>query len=324
MNTTSALVTRSRRKQALSIVVFALFMVVAWLGIRGYALVCAVNALKAHAARPAHVAVEWASAPSPPGRNQDHVYIHVPGWLAHLTSNSMGRVMVSPFCQIHEVRLTNANEMVLDTIAQCQSLRSLALIRIESGSEATWQQILSIPLESLLVVNCGLPHDALSKLAMQGTIRNLRLAGEGPLDLTDLGSCTDLEHLLLENIVGISEIELAAELRKLRRLKRVDFTGVTIRERAIVTLTTIPSLEQVWIHESDVHLGALWHLAKCGNLHTVSLSRCNVDDNALQDLETIKALRRCIVQGESITSPAIDAFREHRPEVVLTILGRLE
>ena len=298
---------------------------IVWISLRGYMFVRSLDALVGHSAFPEFVRVDWSTGPPAAPNNLDYVHVHIPDRCA-LFSNPSDRWLVAPFCHVDEVEMTNTGGQVLYALKKFSSLRSLTLRRLRNTTDVQWKPILRFPLEQLMVVDCGLPGDALTQIAQRGTIKELLLAREGPFNADEavsLGRCHRLEMLSLSNVSGLPDDVLSQEIRRLQRLKRVDLAGKEIGERTILALPTLPVLEEVWILDSDLRPEVFESLSACRRLHTVCIARSRVDDAVLAALMSIASLKNCFLQEGSMTPNKIQEFREKRPDVALKIPTRL-
>lgn len=282
-----------------------------------------VSAIVRGAADSGKIRVSW-SAAAPPPQKADYIHIRAPIWLNSLVSSTAGRWVAAPFCWVEEVSISNADSETLGALGECSSLRKLRFDRIDGSSNGQWAQILQLPLEVLIVINGNLPADVFAQLAAKNSIQNLTLAGEGPIDAHGLGLCTQLTELHLENIKGVADSAIASEIRQNNRLRRVDLHGKWIGDHTVSALPAIVSLEEIWLVDVDGSSRSFRGLSHCINLHTLCLSRCMVDDSVLTDLMGSQSLKRCILQGESLTPGSIIEFRANRPDVELTILSQLK
>jgi hypothetical protein len=319
---------RRRRWFPRSLRMFALMLFVMGLAsaYRGFRLTQSINGLVANSALPGSVRLNWSTGPASPVRFFDSVHVHVPPFIGTVFSDPSANWLATPFCQIDEVNMSSADSKILEVLNGCSRLRVLDLRRIRNTSHGQWNGILRLPLEELWVVDSGLPSDALTQISRTGTIKSLVIAGEGPFSAAEaasLGRCRNLEFLTLQDVKGLPDDALGREIGRLTKLKRVDLSGREIGENTVLALRYLPALTEVWIMDTDLGPDLFAKLAECPRLHTICISRSSVDDTVLTAFMGVSTLKTCILQDGTITTRAIEAFREKRSDVKLTILTKL-
>jgi hypothetical protein len=298
--------------------------------LQGASLRCAIAALERHRSRlatsgglPPRTDVVWSpAAPLSVRTHNDSVHVAVPGWLAGIVTNPFGRWIAAPFGSIDQVRLLGSNPEAISVLARCQSLREIELQRIRGGSQEVWQQLLTLPLQSVFAFDCDLPRNAISVLSQAGTITSLTISQQGTLDVQGLSRCRQLLHLQLFASAAAMDESLAAEVSPLHLLEHVMIDGAG--EQTVAALATLPALESVVLRDCDARPDVVAAFAQLASLKTLVASRCPIDDGVLGRLAASRSLRRCYVQGETVTEAAVKAFREQRPDVELTLLSRLD
>jgi hypothetical protein len=330
MRSISSSTTVCFRQRRTWFVVLTVAAIVLTIQLQGASLRSALAALERHRSPlgmngqlPPKTVVDWSPTAALPIRTgDDYLHVAVPAWLAGIVSNPVGRWFAAPFGRIDQVRLRGSNAEALAVLGRCPSLREVELFEVRGGSEAVWHQLLSLPLQYLFVDDCGLPRHAFLHLSRKARITSLTLIQEGPLDFIGLSQCDQLRRLQLVALKDVPDESIAAELRQLRMLQSVLMVGVG--EQTVAALEELPVLEEVVLHRCDARPQVFEGFAKLENLKSISLSQCRIDDSVLSHLGTIRSLRRCFVQGETVTEAAVEAFREQRPNMELTLLGGLD
>jgi len=138
-----------------------------------------------------------------------------------------------------------------------------------------------------------------------------RLVLSGCLQISDwslvhIAPLTALQMPQVAACALITDAGLAASAGKLRRLRRINVSGVRVTDAGVLPVAALPRLEHLAVAGCGVTDAALTALQQSPLLETLDVSGCNVTDAGVCGLSRCAALRLLSVTlGERVTGGAI-------------------
>ncbi|KDO53179.1 hypothetical protein CISIN_1g0415701mg, partial [Citrus sinensis] len=154
-----------------------------------------------------------------------------------------------------------------------------------------------------------LSHNNLNRIILSSltTLSELYLSGmgfEGTFDVQEFDSLSNLEELYLSNNKGINNFVVPQDYRGLSKLKRLDLSGVGIRDGSelLRSMGSFPSLKTLFLEANNFTATTTQELHNFTNLEFLNLRHSSLDINLLKTIASFTSLKNlsmvsCEVNG---------------------------
>ncbi|GAY53602.1 hypothetical protein CUMW_150370 [Citrus unshiu] len=201
-----------------------------------------------------------------------------------------------------DLRMNLFKNSISSSLARLSSLTSLSLShnKLEGSIEVKG----SSKLQSL-----DLSHNNLNRIILSSltTLSELYLSGmgfEGTFDVQEFDSLSNLEELYLSNNKGINNFVVPQDYRGLSKLKRLDLSGVGIRDGSelLRSMGSFPSLKTLFLEANNFTATTTQELHNFTNLEFLNLRHSSLDINLLKTIASFTSLKNlsmvsCEVNG---------------------------
>jgi hypothetical protein len=117
------------------------------------------------------------------------------------------------------------------------------------------------------------------------------------------------------NLAGIKITDLgAAELKPLTELRSLDLSQTDVTNKVVGELAGLPNLERLSLWRvKRIDDGAAEQLVRMNRLAMLDLAETSFGEKGLEQIRSMKQLRKLYLGGSAVTAGAVEAFRRANP-----------
>ncbi len=216
---------------------------------------------------------------------------------------------------------TSVDDDLLASLSGLSRLRVLRLSRTEISDDALrhlagLQALEHLDLDGTRVTGAGLRHLAGLTALRSVCLRESLLGDEHIAELAALGS---LRKISLTN-TRLGDAGLR-ELERLPALRYLDLFGTDVTDAGLESIGRMSSLSHLYLSRTAVTDAGLAALVGLEELVELGVDGCEITDHGLEHLLGFRHLERLRLDRLRVSDAGIEAFKERRPDVVLTFVS---
>ena len=98
-------------------------------------------------------------------------------------------------------------------------------------------------------------------------------------------------------------------------VRSIDLSQTDVTNKAVAELAALPNLERLSLWRvRRIDDGAAEQLARMNRVATLDLAETSFGDKGLEQIRSMKQLRKLYLGGTAVTEPAVEAFRRANPQ----------